>query len=62
MIWNKEQLHGKYSGCHTCAVFTVLFDNDAKLSLQREDVFAKGAVLPKRVHCKLVENLSDELT
>lgn len=56
VIWNKEQLHGKYTGNHVSLMYTVLFDNDAQISLKREDLYFTTEELPKRVQIKFIDS------
>lgn len=56
VIWNKEQLHGKYSGNHTCKMYTILFDDGSQTKLKREDFYLESDELPKRVRMKMVNN------
>lgn len=59
VIWNKEQLHGKYTGKHSCLLYTILFDDGSKIKAKREDFYLEGESLPRRVKYKLVSVLSD---
>lgn len=57
VIWNKEQLHGKYTGNHMSTMYTVLFDNDTQIALKREDLYIISEELPKRVQIKFIDSV-----
>lgn len=58
VIWNKEQLHGKYCGNHYSVTYTILFDDDSRVELKREDIYSVNEVLPRRVQIKLLTSLN----
>ncbi|KAF7491569.1 putative lysine-specific demethylase 4B [Sarcoptes scabiei] len=59
VIWNKEQLHGKYVGCHIQPMFNVVFENDIQVAVNREDVYLLTDELPKRIQLKFIENIQN---
>ena len=59
VIWNKEQLHGKYTGNHICMMYTVEFDNEAREALRREDLYLLTEDRPRRVQNNFLDSVKD---
>nr|XP_046915536.1 lysine-specific demethylase 4B-like [Dermatophagoides farinae] len=57
VIWNKEQLHGKYAGCHVTKMYRIEFNNGLQTSFKREDFFRLNDDIPKRVQVRITDNL-----
>ncbi|XP_054162658.1 lysine-specific demethylase 4C-like [Oppia nitens] len=55
VIWNREQLHGKYTGNHSCLMYVIAFDDESRIKTKREDFYLLTEDLPKRVKDKLSE-------
>lgn len=54
VIFNKDHLCGRYSGNHTCKVYTILFDDDSQIKTQRDEFYLPTDDLPKKVLIKMV--------
>ena len=57
VIWNREQLHGKYAGCHITKMYRIEFDNGQQTSFKREDLYKLNDDIPKRVQVRITDNL-----
>jgi hypothetical protein len=54
VVWNKDQLHGRYTGKHVCLLYQIEFDDGSQHNYKREDFYLQDDQLPKRVKIKLV--------
>ncbi|CAG2115086.1 unnamed protein product [Medioppia subpectinata] len=53
VIWNKEHLHGNYTGRHSFVVYAIAFDDESLIKVKREDFYQLTEDLPRRVKYKL---------